>query len=140
MSRLSELMFVEAVRNYAATLSPAEKGWLAGMRDPVVGGALALMHGKANHPWTAEELASRVALSRSAFTDRFTALVGSPPMRYLTAWRMQLAQEKLRSTRQSVAQIAYEVGYEAEAAFTRAFKREFGTPPATWRTAAQQTG
>jgi transcriptional regulator GlxA family with amidase domain len=139
MSRLSEVMFVEAVRNYAATLAPDRKGWLAGMRDPVVGKALALMHGQPRDPWTAEDLADRVALSRSAFTDRFTTLVGTPPMRYLTGWRMQLAQDKLRSTSQSVAQIAYEVGYEAEAAFTRAFKREFGTPPAAWRT-AQQAG
>jgi AraC family transcriptional regulator, alkane utilization regulator len=106
----------------------------------VVGNALALMHGKANHPWTAEQLAGLVALSRSAFTDRFTALVGMPPMRYLTAWRMQLAQDKLRAGRQPIAQIAYEVGYEAEAAFTRAFKREFGVPPAAWRTAAQLAG
>jgi AraC-like DNA-binding protein len=135
MSRLSELMFVEAVRNYAATLPPGQKGWLSGMRDPCVGKALAMMHGKPGYAWTAEELASAVAMSRTAFTDRFAALVGAPPMRYLTGWRMQLAQEKLRETTQSVAQIAYDVGYEAEEAFTRAFKRQFGMPPATWRKA-----
>jgi AraC-like DNA-binding protein len=133
MSRLSELMLVEGVRGYAATLSPEQKGWLAGMRDPVVGRALALMHGKVSHPWTAEELSREVALSRSAFADRFVALVGMPPVRYLTVWRMQLAQERLRGGHQSIAQIANAVGYEAEEAFTRAFKREFGLPPARWR-------
>lgn len=138
MSKLSELMFVEAVRGYAAALPQERKGWLAGMRDGVVGQALALMHGQTNHPWTAEELAREVALSRSAFSDRFAALVGMPPMRYLTAWRMQLAQERLRNGRQSIAQIAYEVGYEAEEAFTRAFKREVGTPPAAWRRTVQE--
>lgn len=133
MSRLSELMFVEAVRNYAASLPPDRKGWLSGMRDPAIGKALALMHGQPRHPWTADELAAAVAMSRTSFTDRFTSLVGLPPMRYLTAWRMQLAQQRLLEDTQSVAQIAYDVGYEAEAAFTRAFKREFGQPPATWR-------
>jgi AraC-like DNA-binding protein len=137
MSRLSELMFVEAVRNYAATLPPGQTGWLAGMRDPAVGKALALMHARVNHGWTAEELAKIVAMSRTSFSDRFAALVGLPPMRYLTAWRMQLAQEKLRTTGQSIAQIAYDVGYEAEEAFTRAFKREFGLPPAAWRREAR---
>jgi AraC-like DNA-binding protein len=136
MSRLSELMFVEAVRNYAASLPFGRKGWLAGMRDPAVGKALALMHAEVNRGWTTEELARIVAMSRTSFSDRFAALVGTPPMRYLTAWRMQLAQEKLRSTPQSIAQIAYDVGYEAEESFTRAFKREFGLPPAAWRKSA----
>ena len=135
MSRLSELMFVEAVRNYAATLAEGQKGWLSGMRDPAVGKALAMMHAKPGYAWTAEELANAVAMSRTAFSDRFAALVGAPPARYLTNWRMQLAQEKLRENTQSVAQIAYDVGYEAEEAFTRAFKRQFGVPPATWRKA-----
>ena len=137
MSRLSELMFVEAVRNYAASLPTGQKGWLSGMRDAAIGRTLALMHGKPGHPWTAEELAGAVAMSRTAFSDRFAALVGAPPMRNLTSWRMQLAQEKLREGSQSVAQIAYEVGYEAEEAFTRAFKREIGSPPATWRKEAR---
>ena len=137
MSRLSELMFVEAVRGYAATLPPEQRGWLAGARDPAVGRALALVHGKLNHPWTAACLAREVALSRSAFADRFINLVGVPPGRYLISWRMQVAKDKLRAGRQSIAQIAYEVGYDAEAAFTRAFKRECGLPPAAWRKQAQ---
>lgn len=137
MSRLSELMFVEAVRRYAATLPVEQRGWLAGVRDQYVGKALALVHGKPNHPWTAESLAKEVALSRSAFAERFTAAVGVPPKRYLIAWRMQVAKDKLRAERQPIAQIAYDVGYEAEAAFIRAFKREFGMPPAAWRKQAQ---
>jgi len=137
MSRLSELMLVEAVRSYAQSLPAEQTGWLAGMRDPAVGRALALVHGRLEHPWTTDGLAREVALSRSAFAERFTGLVGMPPKRYLTFWRLQLAKDKLRRGRQPIAQIAYEVGYEAEAAFNRAFKREFGVPPATWRKQAQ---
>ncbi|MGK9170119.1 AraC family transcriptional regulator [Inquilinus limosus] len=137
VSRLSELMFVEAVRCYAAGLPAEQRGWLAGIRDPVVGRALALVHGSIDRRCTAESLARHVALSRSAFADRFTALVGMPPKRYLTFWRMQAAKDKLREGRKPIAQIAYEVGYEAEAAFIRAFKREFGVPPATWRRQGQ---
>lgn len=137
MSRLSELMLVEAVRSYAQSLPAEQTGWLAGMRDPAVGRALALVHGRIDHPWTTDELAREVALSRSAFTERFATLVGMPLKRYLTFWRLQLAKDRLRVGRQPVAQIAYEVGYEAEAAFNRAFKREFGVPPAAWRKRAQ---
>ncbi|UVK57008.1 AraC family transcriptional regulator [Mesorhizobium sp. AR02] len=140
MSRLSELIFVEAVRSYAASLVPEQKGWLAGMRDPAVGRALALMHAGVNLHWTAEQLAREVALSRSTFSDRFAGLVGMPPIRYLTAWRMQLAKEQLRSGHRSIAQVGYEIGYQAEEAFTRAFKREFGMPPAAWRKAKQLLG
>lgn len=133
MRKLSELMFVEAVRRYAEALPAEQRGWLAGVRDPCVGRALSLLHGKLGHPWTAEALAKEVAMSRSAFGERFAALVGMPPMRYVTFWRLQVAKEKLRDGGQPIAQIAYEVGYTAEAAFIRAFKREFGVPPATWR-------
>jgi AraC-like DNA-binding protein len=137
MSKLSELMFVEAVRSYAATLPAEHQGWLAGTRDEQVGKALTLIHGRLNHPWTAETLAQEVAMSRSAFADRFTAMMGTPPKRYLTAWRMEVAKDKLRSGGQTIAQVAYEVGYEAEEAFTRAFKREVGVPPAAWRKQAE---
>ncbi|HJU06789.1 MAG TPA: AraC family transcriptional regulator [Nitrospiraceae bacterium] len=139
MSKLSEVMFVEAVRGYAAALPAEQRGWLAGVRDPYVSRALALMHDKPNHPWTTASLAGQVSLSRSAFADRFTAVVGVPPKRYLISWRLQVAKEKLRAGRQPVAQIAYDVGYEAEAAFTRAFKREFGVPPVAWRRQTQVT-
>lgn len=133
MAKLSELMFVEALRRYLAALPAHETGWLAGLRDSVVGRALALMHTRLADDWTADALAREVNLSRSAFAERFTSLIGAPPMRYLLNWRMQVAMQKLRETRLLIAQIAFEVGYESEAAFTRAFRREVGVPPATWR-------
>ena len=133
LSKLAELLFVEAVRRYLATLPPGQRGWLAALRDPTVGRGLALLHTRLAHPWTAEELAREVGLSRSAFAERFTSLVGEPPMRYLAGWRMQLASQWLREGRRPVSQIAYEVGYESEASFNRAFKRAFGVPPGTWR-------
>jgi AraC-like DNA-binding protein len=133
LSKLSELLFVEAVRRYIATLPPEERGWLAGLRDPVVGRGLALLHARPAYPWTAEELAREVGLSRSAFAERFTSLIGEPPMRYLTLWRMQCAARWLRDGRMPISRIAFDVGYESEAAFNRAFKREFNVPPAAWR-------
>ena len=133
IAKLSELMFVEAVRRYVATLPEESTGWLAGLRDPAIGKALALMHTQVARQWTADELAQAVNLSRSAFAERFTTLIGQPPMKYLTNWRMQIATHKLREGRLSIGQIAFDTGYESEAAFTRAFKRELGVPPATWR-------
>ncbi|MPZ56549.1 MAG: helix-turn-helix domain-containing protein [Rhizobiales bacterium] len=133
MSRLSETLLVEAVRQYSSTLADENAGWLKGLKDPHVGRALALIHQNINAPWSAETLASEVALSRSAFMDRFTAFVGIPPIRYLTVWRLQTAKLHLRETRKTIAQLAHLVGYESEEAFSRAFKREFGLPPARWR-------
>jgi AraC-like DNA-binding protein len=133
LSKLSELLFVEAVRHYVATLPPEGKGWLSGLRDPYVGRALALMHARPVHSWTAQTLAREVGLSRSAFAERFTSFVGEPPMRYLALWRLRRAAQRLRESHAPLARIAFEVGYESEAAFSRAFKREFGVPPAAWR-------
>jgi AraC-like DNA-binding protein len=133
LSKLAELLFVEAVRRYLATLPEDQTGWLAGLRDRIVGRALALLHSRAAHPWTTEELAQDVGLSRSAFAERFTGLVGMPPMRYLAKWRLQLAAVRLKESPRSTGQIAFEVGYESEAAFSRAFKRFFGTTPGAWR-------
>ena len=133
LMKVSELMFVEAVRRYLAGLPSEQTGWLAALRDPAVGRALALMHARLNEDWTTDALARAANLSRSAFAERFTTLIGVPPMRYLTNWRMQAAMQKLRETRLMVAQIAFEVGYESEASFTRAFRRETGLPPAAWR-------
>ncbi len=133
MAKMAELLFVEAVRRYLAALPREETGWLAGLRDPAIGRALSLMHVRLNEDWTADALAREVNLSRSTFADHFTALIGVPPMRYLLNWRMQVAMQKLRKTRRTIAQIAFEVGYESEAAFTRAFRRECGVPPAAWR-------
>lgn len=133
LSKLAELLFVEAVRHYIAILPDEQTGWLAGLRDRSVGQALALLHAQPAHAWTTAKLAKIVALSRSAFAERFTALVGIPPMRYLTHWRLQLAAVRLRESPRGTAQIAYEVGYESLSAFSRAFKNAFGTTPGNWR-------
>jgi AraC-like DNA-binding protein len=134
LARMSELMFVEAIRRYVETLPPAQTGWLAGVRDPVVGQALMALHGEPAFAWTVESLARAVAVSRSLLADRFTALVGQPPMQYLTLWRMQLASRLLLEG-DTVADAAAAVGYESEAAFSRAFKKLVGEAPATWRRA-----
>ncbi|MFN3348695.1 AraC family transcriptional regulator [Pseudorhodoplanes sp.] len=133
MSRLSETLLVEAVRKYTSTLPENESGWLNGLRDPHVGRALTLIHGNIGKDWSVEDLAREVALSRSAFVDRFTSLVGMPPIRYLTVWRMRTARLNLREKRMSIAQLAHAVGYQSEEAFSRAFKREYGVSPAHWR-------
>lgn len=133
MSRLSEVLLVEAVRHYAARNDDLEAGWLRGLNDPQIGRALAMIHSDIRVPWSAEELARAVALSRSAFMERFAALVGLPPIRYLTVWRMEAAKLQLRETAKPIAAIAHAVGYESEEAFSRAFKRECGLSPAPWR-------
>jgi AraC-like DNA-binding protein len=138
LSRLSELLLIEAVRCYSEDCGAAQSGWLRGLKDPNIARALALIHRDITAPWTAESLAKDVAMSRSAFMERFTALVGQPPIRYLTTWRMDTAKIQLRETTKSIAQVAYAVGYESEEAFSRAFKREVGLSPSPWR--AQQTG
>lgn len=131
--RMSEVLFVEVVRRYLETLPEGEKGWLAGVRDATVGRALALLHGHPTRPWTVEQLAKEAGASRSSLTERFTRLVGEPPMRYLTRWRMQRAARLLSEQTLKVSAVAREVGYESEAAFSRSFKKIVGTPPAEWR-------
>ena len=133
LAKLSELLFVEAVRRYAEALPEGQTGWLAGLRDPHVARALALLHRDIVRSWNMEDLCREVGLSRSALADRFTRLIGVPPMNYLASWRMQVATQKLRNTSASLAQIADTVGYQSEAAFSRAFKKALGTAPATWR-------
>ena len=133
MSRLVELLLVEAVRRYAETLPDDSAGWLRGLKDPQVGRALALIHQDIGAPWSAERLAREVSLSRSAFMDRFTGLVGMPPIRYLTVWRLQTAKLRLRETAQPIGRLAHAAGYASEEAFSRAFKREFGVSPGRWR-------
>jgi AraC-like DNA-binding protein len=137
LAKLSELMFVEAIRRHIESLPQEQKGWLAGLRDRFVGKSLALMHSNPAHPWTVDELSERVGLSRSALAERFTGFVGAPPMQYLTRWRLQLAADLLRTGQRQVGQIASDVGYESEAAFNRAFKRELGVTPAAWRRAGE---
>jgi AraC-like DNA-binding protein len=133
LAKLSELLFVEALRQFVESLPPEQSGWLAGLKDPFVSRALALLHNGVAREWTVDDLGREVGLSRSALADRFTRLIGEPPMRYLARWRIQLAAHQLRSSDTPLARIATQVGYESEAAFNRAFKRSLGVPPAAWR-------
>jgi len=135
LGRMSELMFVEVIRQYVETLPAAQRGWLAGLRDRQVGRALNLIHGAPGHDWTLEKMAGTVGLSRSSLAERFSDFVGVPPMQYLTNWRMRLATGLLQDGADSIAEIACQVGYESEAAFSRAFKRSLGIAPAAWRKA-----
>ena len=139
LTRMAELMFVEVVRRHMEALPPQQTGWLAGLRDPVVAPALALLHERPAHPWTLAELARAAATSRTVLAERFAQLVGVPPMQYLTQWRLQLAAEQLLRGSDKVAAVGARVGYESEAAFSRAFKRATGYAPAAWRRARQQT-
>jgi AraC-like DNA-binding protein len=133
LERLSEMMFVDAARRYLDSLPEDATGWLAGLRDRFVGKALALIHERPEHDWSVDNLAHEVGLSRSALHERFTGFLGQPPMQYLAQWRIQCATRLLRETTRNVATIALDVGYESEAAFSRAFKRQVGMPPAAWR-------
>lgn len=133
LSRLSELLFVEVVRRYVATLPSGNVGWLAGLRDAHIGHALQLMHQRPAHPWSLEELARHVAMSRSTLAERFAHFVGVPPMQYLAQWRIQLAASLLKTTKASLAEIADRVGYGSETALSRAFKRWVGVAPAPYR-------
>ncbi|MGE5176375.1 MAG: AraC family transcriptional regulator [Hyphomicrobiales bacterium] len=133
LERMSEMLFVEVLRRYVDSLPPEQTGWLAGMRDPAVGRALAALHARPGEAWTLERLSDEVGLSRSSLHERFLHFIGQPPMQYLTRWRMQLAAGMLRDTAAKVVEVALEVGYESEAAFSRAFKREVGMAPGAWR-------
>jgi len=133
VAKLSEVFFAEALRRYQRELPPGQTGWLAGAREPAVGRALTLMHHRSAHPWTVPELAHEVGVSRSVLSERFRHFLGESPIAYLTRWRLRLGARALVSTSHSVAQIAADVGYESEAAFNRAFKREYGVPPARYR-------
>jgi AraC-like DNA-binding protein len=133
LARMSEMMFVDAVRRYAEHLPADSAGWLAGLRDRFVGRALSLLHEDPARDWSIDELGREIGLSRSALHERFVALIGVAPMQYLAQWRMQAAARLLIETHATVAAIALDVGYESEAAFARAFKRQVGAPPAAWR-------
>jgi AraC-like DNA-binding protein len=133
LAKMSEALFVDTLRRYFAGLPEAAVGWLAAARDPVIGKSLMLLHSRTAHHWTIAELATEVGSSRSTFVERFTRYLAEPPMAYLMRWRLQLAARALGSTSRGIADIAEEVGYESEAAFNRAFKREFGSPPARYR-------
>lgn len=132
-AKLAEVLFVEALRGYAEGLPERESGWLAGLRDPLVGRSIALLHERPAYPWTVASLAKAANTSRTVLAERFTAMTGTPPIQYLAQWRLALAAHLLRGSRLSLGRIMEQVGYESEAGFNRAFKREYGVPPATWR-------
>jgi AraC-like DNA-binding protein len=133
ISRLTDVIFVQAVRIWMANQPADEAGWLGALRDPRIGAALGLIHRAPERAWSVSALAREVAMSRSPFAARFTALVGEPPLAYLTRWRMHLAMSLLRSDTLSVSEVARRVGYESAAAFSKAFKRRFGLAPGASR-------
>lgn len=135
LERMSEMLFVEVLRRYVDALPPEQTGWLAGMRDPGVGRALALLHGRPDKAWTLEQLGEEAGLSRSVLHERFVHFIDQAPMQYLAQWRMQLAAARLRDTDATLIEIALDVGYESEAAFSRAFRRLVGVAPGAWRRA-----
>jgi len=139
LSRLSELLFIEVVRRYVAALPGENVGWFAGLRDEQIGRALQKLHQRPAHPWSLEELARDVGMSRSMLAERFTHFVGVPPIQYLAQWRIQLAAVQLRSNNSGLAEIAERVGYGSEAALSRAFKRWVGVAPAQYRRAGNDS-
>jgi AraC-like DNA-binding protein len=140
LERMSEMLFVEVLRRYVDALPSGQTGWLAGMRDPSIGRVLALLHDKPEVPWTLERLADDSAMSRSTLHDRFVHFIGQPPMHYLAQWRMQVAARLLRDTKAKLLEVALGVGYESEAAFSRAFKRAVGVAPGAWRAGQRARG
>jgi AraC-like DNA-binding protein len=134
-TRLPELVLMEVLRVHLSAAPSGNRGWLVALRDPVLAPALALMHGSPEHPWSVGELAARTAVSRSVLDERFRDLLGLPPIRYLTQWRMHLAEELLRTSDLTVYEVSRRAGYQSEEAFSRAFKRERGLSPAHWRAA-----
>jgi AraC-like DNA-binding protein len=138
LERMSEMMFIDAVRRYVETLPEDSRGWLAGLRDRFVGRALSLMHDSPATAWTVDELGQRVGLSRSTLHARFAEMIGQPPMQYLANWRIQAGAALLRSSTASVASVAEEIGYESGTAFARAFRRLTGKSPADWRRRAAE--
>lgn len=133
LAKLCETLFIETLRRYTSFLPEGQTGWLAGARDAEIGKVLVLMHRQPAAPWTIADLAHEAGMSRSVLAERFRQYLGEPPLAYLTRWRLQLGAQMLSSTSYSVAQIASRVGYESEPAFNRAFKRQFGNPPARYR-------
>jgi AraC-like DNA-binding protein len=140
LARLSELMFVDVVRRHLAALPPGGTGWLAGLRDEAIGRCLGKLHEQPARAWTLDALARETGLSRSTLVERFSHFVGVAPMQYLAQWRMQLAAELLTSSAMGMAEIAAEVGYGSEPAFSRAFKREMHVAPAQFRKGARDAG
>jgi AraC-like DNA-binding protein len=135
LAKISELLFVEAVRNYIEAAPQDQSGWLAGLSDPTVARVLAMLHADIQRAWSVETLAREAGVSRSVLAERFARIIGVGPMHYLAHWRLQVAAQELKSSPTTLARVAERIGYESEAAFSRAFKKEFGVAPATWRRA-----
>jgi AraC-like DNA-binding protein len=133
LARLAELLFVESVGHYLASLPEEESAWLLRVADVRLAAALQLMHSRIEHPWTTEELAREAGMSRSSFAAHFTRTMNESPMRYLARLRLNKARRLLQQPASSISRVSSQVGYDSEAAFNRAFKREFGLPPAEWR-------
>ncbi len=133
LSKLAEALFVDTLRRYMAQLRKDDRSWLAAARDPAVGAALASMHRYPSRAWTVAGLAKGAGVSRTVFADRFVEALGQTPLAYLARWRLWLGATRLQTGDESVMEVALQVGYESEAAFDRAFKREFGLPPARYR-------
>ena len=133
MTRLADVLVLQTIRAWLEQDATRQQGWLAALRDPEIGQALALIHRRAEEPWTVASLAQEVHLSRSVFSERFTRLVGTSPMLYLTRWRMYLASSWIREERMPVGEAAHRLGYSSEAAFSRAFKRHLSVPPGMLR-------
>jgi AraC-like DNA-binding protein len=140
LAKMAEALFIEALRRYMAQLPPEQTGWLAGARDTVVGSAIAAMHRQPGAPWSLDNLATTTGASRSVLIERFARFLGQPPLAYLAMWRLQLAARRLLTSRNTVMQIALDVGYQSEAAFIRAFKREFGSSPGAYRRSKTPVG
>jgi AraC-like DNA-binding protein len=138
MTRLSDVLVIQAIRSWIDDAPSARSGWLGALHDPQIGRALALIHREPARPWTVAALADELALSRSAFAARFTDLVGEPAMRYVTRWRMQVAEDALRTEGAAVGEVANRLGYRSEAAFARAFKRVTGVSPGAVRRLGSQ--
>jgi AraC-like DNA-binding protein len=135
ITRLSDVVVIQAIRSWLETSPCADTGWLKALRDPQIGKALALMHRQPGVEWSVETLAMRAGMSRSAFAARFSELVGETPLKYLTEWRMRVARSRLIDTSDPLSAISIDLGYQSEAAFCRAFKRVFGQPPGSFRRA-----
>lgn len=132
-TRLPELLLIEVLRVHLASTPASEHGWIAALRDPVLAPAMAEIHAAPNRKWTVAELAAASAVSRSVLDERFRRLLGRSPIRYVTEWRMHVAADLFATTDLSVAAVARRVGYDSEEAFSRAFKRNLGSPPGAWR-------
>lgn len=133
LGRLMEILFIEVLRRYTTRLPANAKGWFAAVNDPLLSRALQIVHGEPARRWTVDDIAREAGSSRTVLAERFNAVLGQSPIEYITQWRMQLAAERLRNGRDSLAAIAAAIGYESEAAFNRAFKRVTGVTPGRWR-------